>query len=101
MAKVYKVLDQPRSSNELYLTTNWNKCVQCQEDTPDVLRCPASSKRDADGVAINIKGFDQVGCLPKTINLSMLDDGVGIEATFRQHQPKWHDLSITIQQDKT
>ena len=28
----------------------------------------------------NIKGFDKVGCLPKTINLSMLDDGMA----FRQ-----------------
>ena len=72
-----------------------------------MLRCPASSKRDAEGVgyktiADNIKGFDKVGCLPKTINLSRLDDGVGIEVTFRQHQAKWHaSLSITIQQDKT
>ena len=49
MAKVYKVVDQPGTSNVLCLTTNWNKCVLCQEDTPEVLRCPASSKRDAEG----------------------------------------------------
>ena len=105
MAKVYKVVDQPGTSNVLCLTTNWNKCVLCQEDTPEVLRCPASSKRDAEGVgyktiADNIKGFDKVGCLPKTINLSRLDDGVGIETTFRQHQAKCHD-SCRLQFNKT
>ena len=36
-------------------------------------------------------GYNRVGCLPKTINLSRLDDGVGIEAIFRQHKAKWHD----------
>ena len=105
MAKVYKVVDQPGTSNVLCLTTNWNKCVLCQEDTPEVFRYPASSKRYPEGVgyktiADNIKGFDKVGCLPKTINLSRLDDGVGIEATFRQHQAKWHD-SCRLQFNKT
>ena len=70
-----------------------------------MLRCPASSKRDTEGVgyktiADNIKGFDKVGCLPKTINLSRLDDCVGIEATFRQHQAKWH-VSCRLQFNKT
>ncbi len=105
MAKVYKVVDQPGTSNVLYLTTNWNKCVLCQEDTQGVLRCPASSKRDAERVgyktiADNIKGFHKVGCLSMTINLSKLDDGVGLEATFRQHQAKWHD-SCRLQFNKT
>ena len=105
MAKVYKMVDQPGTSNVLCLTTNWNKCVLCQEDTPEVLRCPASSKRDAEGVgyktiADNIKGFGKVGCLPKAINLSRLDDGVGIETTFRQHQAKCHD-SCRLQFNKT
>ena len=105
MAEVYKVVDQPGTSNVLCLTTNWNKCVLCHEDTPEVLRCPASSKRDSEGVgyktiADNIKGFDKVGCLPKTINLSRLDGGVGIETTFRQHQAKCHD-SCRLQFNKT
>ena len=105
MVKVYKVVDQPGTSSVLCLTTNWKKCVLCQEDTPEVLRCSASSKRDAEGVgyktiADNIKGFDKVGCLPMTINLSRSDDGVGIEATFRQHQAKWHD-SCRLQFNKT
>ena len=61
-----------------------------------MFRCPAYSKRDAEGLGYktitdNIMGFDKVSCLP-TINLSMLDDSVGIEAIFRQHHAKWHDL---------
>ena len=47
-------------------------------------------------IADNIK----VGCLPKTINLSRLDDGVGIVVTFRQHQTKWHD-SYRLQFNET
>ena len=90
MAKVYKVVDQPGTSNVLCLTTNWNKCVLFFK-----------TWRRGEGVgyktiADNIK----VGCLPKTINLSRLDDGVGIVATFRQHQTKWHD-SYRLQFNKT
>ena len=66
MVIVYKVADQPGpvTSNVQCLTTNWNKCVLCQVDTPDVLRCPAYSKHDAEGVGYNtitdnINGFQQ------------------------------------------
>ena len=50
------------TSNVQCLTTNWNKCVLCQVDTSDVLRCPAFSKYDADGVGYktstdDINGF--------------------------------------------
>ena len=37
---------------------------------PEVLRCPAYSKRDRVGYKTDdIKGFDKVGCLPKTIKV--------------------------------
>ena len=45
-------------------------------------------------------GFKTVGCLPKIINLSWLNDGVGTEAIFRQHKAKWHD-SCKLQFNKT
>ena len=65
------------------------------------LSCFFKTRRRGEGVgyktiADNIK----VGCLPKTINLSRLDDGVDIVATFRQHQTKWHD-SYRLQFNKT
>ena len=61
---VYKVAGQPGhvTSNVQCLTTNWNRGVMCQIDTPDVLRCPAYAKHEADGVGYktiigNINGF--------------------------------------------
>ena len=95
----------PVTSNVQCLKTNWNKCVRCRVDTPDVVRCPANSKHDADGVGNKTiteisMGFDRVGCLSKTFNLSWLDDGVSIEAIFRQHKAEWHD-SCKMQFNKT
>ena len=39
--------------------------------------------------------FNRVGCLPKIINLSRLNDGVGIEAIPQQHNARRHDSSTT------
>ena len=36
-------------------------------------------------------GFSRISCLPKTIDLSCLDDGDEIEATLQQHKAKWDD----------
>ena len=35
--------------------------------------------------------FSRIGCLPKTNDLSCLNDSDGIEATLQQHKAKWHD----------
>ena len=50
MAKVYKVADpiQPGTSTHSP-TTDWSKCVLCQEDRAEVLRCPAESKHNTQG----------------------------------------------------
>jgi hypothetical protein len=47
-----------------------------------------------------LMGFNSIGCLPRTLNLSRLDDGDGIEATLRQHKAKWHD-SCRLEYNKT
>ncbi|KAG0727809.1 hypothetical protein GWK47_033858 [Chionoecetes opilio] len=97
MAKVYKVVDplQPGTSTQ-GLETDWSKCVLCQEDTSEVLHCPAESTRATQGagyktIAELLVGFDRIGCLPTSINLSRLDDGNGIEETLQRHNAKWHD----------
>ncbi|KAG0714703.1 hypothetical protein GWK47_001512 [Chionoecetes opilio] len=97
MAKVYKVVDplQPGTSTQ-GLETDWSKCVLCQEDTSEVLHCPAESTRATQGagyktIAELLVGFDRIGCLPTSINLSRLDDGNGIEETLQRHKAKWHD----------
>ena len=42
-------------------------------------------------MADNLEAFNQLNCLPWNLKLSRLDDGQGLEATFRQHEAKWHD----------
>ncbi len=106
MAKLYKVVDpdEPQTSGQC-LTTNWDLCVLCQEETVEILKCPAISARSTEGagyktLAENLEAFDRISCLPGTLKLSRLDEGMGIEATFRLHKAKWHD-SCRLQFNKT
>ena len=98
MSKVYKVVDpsEPGTSDIECSPIDWNKCVLCQTNTSESLSCPADSKRDTKGTsykttAENLLAFEKLGCLPRTINLSRLDEGEGIEASFQHHKAKWHD----------
>ena len=68
----------------------------CQKDIPEELRCPADAKRSIKGVgyktlADNLFGFSKIDSLPKTIDVTRLDDGDGVEATFQRNRAKWHD----------
>lgn len=95
MAKLFKVVDPNEPGMTDTLTTDWNKCVLCQEDTDQILKCPANSHgRDGAGyktIAELLVAFDKISSLPKTLQLSRLDEGHGIEAAFRLHEAKWHD----------
>ena len=51
-------------------------------------------------LAENLEAFDRISCLPGTLKLSRLDEGQGIEATFRLHKAKWQD-SCKLQFNKT
>ena len=108
MAKVYKIMDGRVTSSEKVkenIQTDWNKCILCQEDTTEILRCPAESTCDQKGagyatMADLLQGFCDIGCLPKSLDLSRLDDGKGIEATLKQHKGKWND-SCRLQYNRT
>ncbi len=70
-----------------------------------MLKCPSNSARGTDGtgyntIAENIVAFDRISCLPRTLKLSQLDEGQGIEAAFRLHKAKWHD-SCRLKYNKT
>lgn len=98
MSKVYKVIDpsEPGTSDIPSIPIDWNKCVLCQTNTSESLCCPADSKRGAKGAgykttAENLLALKKLGCLPKTINLSRIDEGKGIEASFHHHKARWHD----------
>lgn len=61
-----------------------------------MLHCPAESTRATQGAGYKtlaelIVGFDKIGCLPTSINISRLDHGDGIEETLQRHKAKWHD----------
>ena len=97
MAKVYKIVDpsQPGTSKQ-HPETDWTKYVLCQEESSEVLRCPAQSKCITQGSGYKtitelLVGFERIGCLPSSINLSRLDDGSGIEETLKRYEAKWHD----------
>ena len=86
-------------------TTNWDLCILCQKQTVGVLKCPANSTRGTRGagyknLAENLEAFEKIHCLPGTLQLSRLDEGQGIEATFRLKKAKWHD-SCRLQFNKT
>ena len=108
MAKLCKVVDtdETRTSGTGCLTTDWNQCVLCQEDTVEMLKCPANSAHGCtEGagyktMAENLLAFNKISYLPRTLNLSRLDEGQGIEAAFRLHKAKWHD-SCRLKYNKT
>ena len=66
---------------------------------------PSESTRDKQGagyttIADLLLDFSKIGCLPRSLNLSRLDDGEGIEATLKQNKAKWHD-SCRLRYNKT
>ena len=80
------------ASDTSCLPVDWNKCILCQTDTSEILSCPADSKRITKGagyktVAENLQAFEKIGNLRKTINLSLLNEGEGIEASFQHIKP--------------
>ncbi len=88
---------QPGPSRETPIKTNWNRCVLCQEETSEALQCPAKSKRYDVGagqgystLSTSILRFSELNQLPMPIDLTRLDEGNGMEATFKEHMAKWH-----------
>ena len=97
MAKKFQLVDTfeqrtPTTPPE----TNWKLCLVCQEETTtESLVCPVLSKRRDPGsgyttMAANLVKFDELGKLPRTVQLKRLDEGQGVEATMVAHQAKWH-----------
>ena len=96
MAKKFQLVDTfeqrtPTTPPE----TNWQLCLVCQEETTESLVCPVLSKcRDPGSgyttMAANLVKFDELGKLPRTVQLQRLDEGQGVEATMVAHQAKWH-----------
>ena len=101
MSKAFHLVDpnQPGPSKETATSakTDWSICLLCQEATPELLQCPAQSKRHDvvlgqgySSLAKNIRRFNELQEMPMPIDLRRLDAGSGMEATMLEHQAKWH-----------
>ena len=96
MAKKFQLVDTfERRTPTTTTETNWKLCLVCQEETSESLVCPVLSKRRDPGsgyttMAANLVKFDELGKLPRTVQLQRLDEGQGVEATMVAHQAKWH-----------
>ena len=74
--------------------TIWTKCCLCQQDKKE-LSSPATNPavREKDGyqtIATNISLFVAVNNLPIALDPDRLDEGDGIEETFRKNNAVYH-----------
>lgn len=98
MAKRLEMIDvdKPRTSvSELTETTDWSKCVICQEHIEEKLECPANSSRRDSGAGYksfsqNVTLFHEMKTLPVPLNLGRLDEGSGIDETLMHNKASWH-----------
>ena len=98
MAKQYEVVDpnKPQTSSQ-GLMTDWSKVFcfrKTRQELFSVQLSPKVAHRLAAGystAAELLESFSTIGCMPKTLSLSRLDDCGGIEATLKLHKPKWRD----------
>ena len=78
------------------LIMDWNLCIICQKEVKNEnLSCAANSKRKDVGVGYSsfvcaIEEFRKLESLPVSIDVSLLDDGSGIEDTLSRNKAKWH-----------
>lgn len=74
---------------------NWAKCVVCQNDTSENLKCPMSTNTNEKGTGYlsltnNLKQFNEIDSLPFELNIDNLDDGSGIVETLKRKNAKYH-----------
>ena len=75
------------------------------QDKNDKLVCPADSKKEDLGagyisLANDVTAFDNAECLAKTLSMSWINDGDGVEATLEYHRVKFHK-SCRLQYSKS
>lgn len=95
MSSKVKLVNTETQQSPHIVQTDWSKCILCQEETSEKLRCPASSKQNRLGagyinLAEDLTLFNDNACLPKSIDISRLNYGNGIEETLRNNSAKFH-----------
>ena len=84
-SKRFKLVDTwEASTSQQPADTNWDLCVICQEETAESLTSSLHSRRKDIGkgyqsLAENLVTFDELGKLPRTLQLDRMDEGQGID----------------------
>lgn len=111
MSKVYKLVESEITLADSFTSQDWEidwtKCIICQEESNESLRCPTGSSNTSTAgagyksLAENIQNFNKIGALPKSLKVfKLLNEGQDIEVTFRNNEAKWHD-SCRLKYNKT
>ena len=98
MAKRIKLADPSKPHAERRRVTQWKLCILCQENTTEKVQFPSQRKGEQGEATLagyktlaeNLFEFNQLGLLPRTINIETLDEGHGVEAAFIAHNACWH-----------
>ena len=74
---------------------DWDLCVLCQQDLPDVLVCPANSKRSDKGIGYkslldDLLAFDEIKGLPSIIKTKLLKNHDVVEQLLNENCGKFH-----------
>lgn len=88
-------LSRSKQTKTITSTTKWELCALCQKDNGNFLQFPRRNtkpnvRNGYSSLATNLNEFQNQGCLPMDIDLKRLDDGSGIEETFKTNLAKWH-----------
>ena len=74
---------------------NWQLCVICQDYQNEPLTRPSNSTRKDIGsgystLTENLIRFNELGLLPRTLQLDRLNEGCGIAAAMAAHNAQYH-----------
>ena len=88
------------SSNRSNKPLDWSKCLFCQKDTGKKLACPAEYSDRFKGAEYKtigdaLQAFNDLGYLPKDVNLTRMDDGDGLEQTFVSRRAKFPQHAVS------
>ena len=97
MPRLFKVvypLHPCTYGTHLQYQTYWTKCVLCEKDIREELRCPEDAMRSIKGVgseklADNPHRFSNIRSFPMTIDVAHHHDGDIMQATFQHNHAKW------------
>ena len=85
--------------------TDWSLCFICQETTTESLTVPSRSTRQDKGssysnLAGHLRRFSELGLLPKSFQLSRLDEGSGVEVSLIGNNARYHK-TCSLRYNKT